>query len=69
MPVYKICKLLKLGEDSDESCPKHTKLVHQNILFPLDGQRLKCQTDTTVKDTPIIRLVPNTVKPPTKQTQ
>ena len=36
VPIYKICELPKLGEDSDESCPKHTKAVHQNMLFPLD---------------------------------
>ena len=28
VPVYKICKLPKLGEDSDESCPKCIKVVH-----------------------------------------
>ena len=34
VPIYKICKLPKPGEEYDESHPWHTRVVHQN-MFPL----------------------------------
>ena len=45
VPIYKICKLPKVREDSDESCPKHTKVVHQNMLLPLDWTEAEIPED------------------------
>ena len=45
LPVYTICKLAKLGEHSDESSLKCTKVVHQNMLFLLDWTETKILED------------------------
>ena len=44
VPIYKIHKFPKPGEDSDESHPLQTKVVHQNMLFLLDW------TDTDISE-------------------
>ena len=36
VPVCKICELPKWGDDTDESHPLCTKVVHRNMLFSLD---------------------------------
>ena len=36
MLIHKIHELPKLEEDTDESHPLHTKVVHRNMLFLLD---------------------------------
>ena len=34
MPIYKICEFPKTGEDTHDSHPLCTQVVHRNMLFP-----------------------------------
>ena len=45
VPIYKIHKLPKPGEDSDESCPKHIRVVYWNMLFPIDWKETEISED------------------------